>query len=285
MRGMTTALDPLTGDTRLVAPDRAARLTHRSHDCPFCAGQETDTPRETGRIDDATGAWRARSFPNLFPLTEPHEVLVPTPRHVTSWHAVELGELTAALDLLLERRAALAEPGRYVHAFVNDGVAAGASIPHVHAQLVVVDAAHGDRLVHGVHAGSCTLCALLADSAQPLLITLDEGLALLAHPAPRIGGGLLITPTTHTATFDVIDTAVLARMLHRALRAIDDAVALNLWLVAHGGDTHWYLEVQPRSAGIAGVELALGIHVIAQEPEVTVRTAHERLRLRADVES
>ncbi|MBC7461623.1 MAG: hypothetical protein H7287_09710 [Thermoleophilia bacterium] len=277
---MSIQIDPITGAPRLVAPGRTARLDETDGACPFCVGSEAATPHETGRRE-ARGSWIARAFPNLYPLTDPHEVLVPTPRHVTSWRDLTLQELTAGLELLLERRAAPQAPGRYVHVFVNDGVAAGASLEHAHAQLVVVDHEYGARLTRLLHGDGCALCALTASHEAGLEITRSEGLVVLAHPAPRLAGGLIITPARHEPEPEPgsSSAASLATSLAAALRATDPATDINLWLAADGVDTHWYLEVQPRSANLAGVELALGIHVCAADPAATAAAGRARLTL------
>lgn len=283
--------DPITGDLRLVAPGRSERLGPRPSGCPFCPGNEAVTPPETGRVDarthvledaDAQGSsWSARAFPNLFPLTDPHEVLVPSPRHVTAWRQLTLPELEAGIELLLQRRAALQRPGRYVHAFVNDGVEAGASLPHVHAQLVSVPADHhAQRLTHGVRGidGRCVLCELVGDHDSPFLVERGAHYAIVAHPLPRIGGALLVTPLEHDTVVDDEVPADLAIRLHRALMALPDDAAMNMWLVAdEANDAHWYFELQPRTANLAGVEVALGLNVVARDPLVAAAEARERL--------
>lgn len=286
---MTLREDPITGELRLVAPGRADRLAPRPRGCPFCPGNEAATPPETGRVPTSEhahaagvdAAWTARSFPNLFPLTDPHEVLVPSPRHVTAWRDLTLPELEAGIELLVRRRAALLAPGRYVHAFVNDGVHAGASLPHVHAQLVSVPAeGHAARLTHGVRDGTghCALCAIVGDHDSPYMVERGACYALVAHPLPRLTGALLITPLAHDSGVQAEPVAELAALLHRALQAVTPDAALNMWLVAdEASDTHWYLELQPRTAHLAGVELALGLSVVARDPQVTAGEARERL--------
>ncbi len=290
---MTLHEDPITGELRLVAPGRSARLGPRQTGCPFCPGNEDTTPPETGRIDareQALGdhgvesSWSARAFPNLFPLTDPHEVLVPSPRHVTAWRDLTLPELEAGIELLLARRSAMLAPGRYVHAFVNDGAEAGASLPHVHAQLVSVPAAgHAERLTHGVRGGTgarCALCDLVGDHDSPYLVERGLHYALVAHPMPRIGGAMLIAPVGHGSEISNEPPAELAALLHRALQAVRQDASLNIWIVADQAvNAHWYLELQPRTAFLAGVELALGLNIVAKDPLETAAEARERLAM------
>jgi len=286
---VTLREDPISGELRLVAPGRSARLGPRPSGCPFCTGNEEHTPPETGRIrprehdgDEAKAAgWTARSFPNLFPLTDPHEVLVPSPRHVTAWRDLTLPELAAGLQLLLERRDALCAEGRYVHAFVNDGADAGASLPHAHAQLVSVpDEHHAQRLTEGVRGEHCTLCAMLEGDPGGLIIEKGLRYALVAHPLPRMGGALILMPLAHDVHVGDEPVTELAALLHRALQVAAPDSALNMWLVAdEARDAHWYLELQPRTANLAGVELALGLSVTAVDPLDTASIARERLGL------
>lgn len=221
----------------------------------------------------------ARAFPNLFPLTEQHEVLVPTRRHATSWRQLSLPELEAGLALLVQRWRALQHPARYVHAFVNDGAAAGASLEHVHAQLVSVPAdQHAASLMHGVQGATCALCALVGRDRSALVVESDERYAILAHPLPRIAGALLVTPVQHDHEVDEHAATELATRVHRALVALPADCAFNMWLVADAAaPMHWYLELQPRTAHLAGVELALGLHVVARDPELAAKEARARL--------
>ena len=139
--------DPLSGRLVVVAPDRARRPgafpqlepppdPGELDECPFCAGREDRTPPETLRLP-AEGGWQVRVVPNLYPAFERQEVVVHTPEHVRS-----IAELSGeALSLVAEAwrsraAAARAEGFAYVHAIVNEGKAAGASLPHTHSQLI-----------------------------------------------------------------------------------------------------------------------------------------------------
>jgi galactose-1-phosphate uridylyltransferase len=277
--------DPITGQRRLISPGRAARLVGHASGCPLCPGNEEQTPAETGRRGDVGGdgdAWSARAFPNRFPLTDPHELVVPTPRHVTRWRELTLQELQGALSLIVERRAAISGDGeRYVHAFVNDGPGAGASVSHVHGQLVSLDrGAHTDAIVANVRdPAACAICTLLEQSPE-LLVQLGNHHAILAHPVPRLGGGLLIVPRLHLAAPIPERIAEFAELLHRAWMSLDPALDANAWFVAdESRGAHWYVELQPRTAGLAGVEVALGMSISTAEAASTAERTRERLAI------
>src|SRR5205814_8527657 len=70
---------PITGDSVIFAPHRDERPNvYEGAPCPFCPGAESATPPEIGRDGDP---WRVRVFPNKFPATAQHEVIVETARH------------------------------------------------------------------------------------------------------------------------------------------------------------------------------------------------------------
>src|ERR1700686_1178636 len=109
-------VDELTGDRVILAPARALRPdTFRVHTeplpasvatCPFCGGNEHDTPPEVARLGagepDSPG-WSLRVVPNKFPIVGDgvpgaHEVAIFSPAHDADLGA--LSELAAA-DVLL----------------------------------------------------------------------------------------------------------------------------------------------------------------------------------------
>src|SRR5213078_1418890 len=65
---------PITGDPVILAPDRDERPNvYEGGPCPFCPGAESETPPEIARDGQP---WRVRVFPNKFPATAHHEVIV-----------------------------------------------------------------------------------------------------------------------------------------------------------------------------------------------------------------
>lgn len=127
--------------------------------CPFCPGNEHETPPEVTRYAAEDGGWLVRAFPNRFPALSPdaappqavpgapyrarpgrghHEVIVETPRHGVRLADMAPAQLGLILRMYRERFRALAiRPGvREVVLFKNEGEAAGASLAHAHAQVV-----------------------------------------------------------------------------------------------------------------------------------------------------
>lgn len=225
--------------------------------------------------------WRGRVVPNKFPLAAVHELIVPTARHVTSLRELQPAEWHTAVALWVERLAThrtLADEGCYVHLFVNDGPRAGASLEHTHAQVLAVPREEQvlalTKRVRG--PARCALCAL-PQLESDLVVFEFDGWAVRAHATPRTGGGLVVAPIDHRTQLVDSDVAPLARVLEQAMRALLPGDC-NLWLV-HDPATHshMYVELVPRVAVPAGVELALGIGVATIEPGVAAEQARARL--------
>ena len=111
--------DPVTGHRVILAPARAHRPDEFAGSpasaCPFCPGQEAQTPAETARLDGPGGGWRARVVPNKYPALEgaggAHEVVIESARHVGSIAALSEEEVADVLGLWQGRVRALRDAG------------------------------------------------------------------------------------------------------------------------------------------------------------------------------
>lgn len=279
--------DALTGRPRIVAPARARRLGPRPDGCPFCPGNEEQTPPELDRIvaGEEVGAarpWAARAVPNLFPLAEHHEVLVMTPRHVTTSRDMSAKEWGVALELWQRRldvHHRVGGDGMYAHLFVNDGRGAGASLEHSHAQLVVVEDVPAIRDLRRAvtHPDDCAACRIVRAGPRELVVWAGGGVEVRAHETPTAGDGLIVLPTAHDRTIVETGLGAVGEAMHAAVHALP-AADFNLWLVEDPVEAgHWYVELMPRSAMLAGVEVGVGIGVVTTDPAQAARDARERL--------
>jgi UDPglucose--hexose-1-phosphate uridylyltransferase len=237
-------------------------------DCPFCEGREDRTPPESFAIapDDRrpdTPGWRVRVVPNLYPALERQEVVVHTPRHARS--LAELGDeevAAVAAALHARREAGRAEGFDQVLIVLNEGRAAGSSLPHSHSQLFWLREAPPEiaQELPQLREESCALCGILRDG-EALEIAVRGDATLLAAPGGRAPYELLIAPRRHAADpgeDDLLDAAYLLREAIQRLHDAEGAVPLNAWF--HGG-AHWHVEVVPRLSVFAGLELGAGIYV------------------------
>jgi UDPglucose--hexose-1-phosphate uridylyltransferase len=266
--------------------------------CPFCEGRESATPPETfalgppGRPADAPG-WRVRVVPNKFPAFGPwsdegdraglfarraargrQEVVVHSPRHVRTLADLSVRELEQVAEAWQARAAAAREQGfPYVHALVNEGRTAGASLQHTHSQLIWLE--EEPPLVEQESRAQaaeedCVLCRVLGEELEHRIrvVTERDGLLLLCPFAGRQPYELLVAPRECEGdpfTSPNLGVALtLAAEGIRRLRVAEGPTPLNLWLHAAG---HWHVEVLPRLSILAGIELGSGYFVNTLAPE------------------
>jgi UDPglucose--hexose-1-phosphate uridylyltransferase len=275
----------------VIAPGRARRpgaflgaiadpTPEELESCPFCEGREDRTPPETDAISDDptrkpdTPGWRVRVVPNLYPALERQEVVIHSPQHVRTFAELDDDQLGLISAVWTTHLAGLAqaEGFAYVHAMINEGRSAGASLAHSHSQLVWLreppPAVAAERA-----SGDCAVCELLGRDA--LRIDEREGVVAIAHPTGRAPYELLLASRSHdstawgsrlTSTFELLRDAI------GRLRTLEGPIPWNAWL--HLGD-HWHLEVVPRLTVFAGLELGAGIYVNVVAPESAAKALRE----------
>ncbi len=307
-------VDPLSGLKVLFAPERADRPgafpavpTPAPVDAtadPFAPGHEGRNAAERARIDGAGGGWSARAFENRFPALTPdagdppreaaldlfasaaarghHEVIVNTPRPVSTLGALAPEELAPAMELWRQRMAAHAAAS-HVHLHVDEGPGGGASQAHSHAQLWALDfvpaAVARERERCSAYAtrtqGSDLLGDLVAAEVRmrERLVGYDDEAVLLAPYASRVPFQLMIVPRTPTPRFE--EPGVLgAALLHRGLRALAARFGapppLTLWVrtAPRGAERFcWRIDVLPQLCALGGLELGTGVHLNPVLPE------------------
>jgi UDPglucose--hexose-1-phosphate uridylyltransferase len=162
--------DLITESWVIIATDRAKRpheFTQPSSEsdslvCPFCPGNESQTPPELWAAREGGGpnqpGWKVRVIPNKFPALRiegeldreaegiydrmngigAHEVIIETPEHNQALEEQPVTGIALALTACQERMSDLQrdERFRYILAFKNVGREAGASLRHPHCQLI-----------------------------------------------------------------------------------------------------------------------------------------------------
>jgi len=108
--------------------------------CPFCQGNEEDTPPEVYRVGkgekDKPG-WEIRVVPNLFPITEVHEVVIHSPDHEKNLEDFSLTHVENIIKTYINRFIFLKNQGQ-VYIFHNYSLISGASLIHPHSQITVI---------------------------------------------------------------------------------------------------------------------------------------------------
>jgi UDPglucose--hexose-1-phosphate uridylyltransferase len=299
---------PLTGRVVILAPERASRpmtLEHaaphqrngqRPSYCPFCVGNEHDTPTELHAIRDDIG-WQVRVVGNRFPAVRPdapgfgfHEVVIECREHFTHPTEYAAAQLAKVIQTYRDRTLVHFENPQIeqVVVFKNVGAEAGASLEHAHSQIIALPFV-SPVVLRELHAVSnyrhsnrdCFFCHELRVVDRRIVQT--PSFTALCPYAPRSAFEFMILPNYHVGRFETITNSLaqeLAELLHRVLVALDECLARPAYnwyihsLPRANGDYHWHLEIIPRTARAAGFEWSSGIFINDTLPEV----AAERLR-------
>ena len=317
--------DPVTGDWALLAPQRALRphdarsreggASGTADGCPFCAGHEAQTPPATlVWPQDNRRDWQVRVVPNRYPaLTAEaalsaeqdgyfasraavgvHEVIVETPDHRRRTSEMSWSDVLAVLRIYRQRLAQLADDGRWRYGLVfrNQGVTAGASLEHLHSQLVACDFVphriaerEAAAARHFRETGHCRWCQLLAAerASGERMVWENDGYVAFTAYAARFPYETWILPKRHAAHFaqtEESDLAQLAEIYWQLLARIEslgDEVGYNcVWHTAPFDSStdqhyHWHVEVLPRLTTPAGFELGSGLMINDVSPELAAR--------------
>jgi UDPglucose--hexose-1-phosphate uridylyltransferase len=286
--------DPLSGRLVIIAAGRAARphtLIASEPDgdrgadaCPFCPGAERMTPPElarTGAGGPGEPGWRTRVFPNLYPVSDAHEVVVLSPDHHRSFAQLSDDEAVEVMVVCRDRVRALVARMPYAVALVNHRRAAGASIAHPHAQVVGLQFVP-PQVDDTRQRQEAALVDLVDDDAdlarQHNLLVDDRDAAVWCPFASTASFQLRVAHPEAGPRFDAAPDDMVAEVA-RATRAVLERLRTCLEdppynLVVHTADVataawpRWHVEITPRLGILAGFEQATGVFVNTVPPEV-----------------
>jgi UDPglucose--hexose-1-phosphate uridylyltransferase len=233
-----------------------------------------------------------RGEPNLFaaqPAHGDHEVIVNAPDPVHSLAEIAPAQVQAAMSVWRERMRTHAGAA-YVHVIVNEGKEAGASLPHTHAQLYALPFVPAgvarERERFTAYADRTQGRNLLEDVLQEevrrreRIVAIDDEAVVLCPFAARVPFHFQIVPRRPVARF-TDDGPLGAGLLHESLVRLGSVLGrlppLNMWVRTAPRDAErfcWRIEVMPRLAQLAGLEIGTGVHLNVLAPE----DAAERLR-------
>lgn len=289
--------------------------------CPFCAGNEHRTPPAVYQKPAGDGRWRIRVVPNAYPavsnmsgdiaaisrvlrpadlslMSAPttcpaigaHEVIIESPGHVDRMAALSVSELRDVLQAYAERLRHWRDQGRlrYGLVFKNEGPRAGASLAHVHSQLIALPfipptvEAEITRAAQQYRAAErCAYCALIEQerSAGTRVVSDDGGFVAFCPFASWQPHEVWLMRANHEPSFELSPPVALDRLadvLHDLLARLETVAPqahYNLllrtapWRGDYDEVCHWRLELLPRTNSLAGLEVATGVHINHLPPE------------------
>ena len=313
---------PITHRWVTIAPSRALRphdFRHASHDsqavadeiasCPFCAGHEHETPAEVAVIYGPSN-WQVRTVRNKYPAVNDqlsltpwqrgmssgltgfglHDVIVESPRHIQRTGDLSDSEFASVLEMYRRRLLDLRQDERlkYGLLFKNVGPEAGASLEHLHSQLVglpmipaaVQEELTGSEQYYSAH-GRCVYCDLIAteETLGERLVKATNDFVAFCPAASRFGWETWVLPRRHADTFELSDASQvpqLAAFLHDVLARVEATLprcTYNYYIHSAPFATqdlryyHWHIEITPRVYGAAGFEWGTGFAINPTSPE------------------
>jgi UDPglucose--hexose-1-phosphate uridylyltransferase len=230
-----------------------------------------------------------RGEPNLFsarPALGAHEVIVNAPDPVTSLAELRPDQVETAMSVWRERMRAHSRAA-YVHVIVNEGKEAGASLPHTHAQLYALPfvpaAVARERERFTAYLERTQGRNLLEDLVQEevrrreRVVAIDDEAVALCPFGARVPFHVQVVPRRPAPRFSD-DGPLAARMLHAVLNRLAAELGalppLNIWVRTAPRDAAsfcWRIEVLPRLAQLAGLEIGTGVHLNVLAPEEAAR--------------
>ena len=243
--------DPVIGRWVIIATERATRpdqfsstasQDEISKPCPFCEGNESQTPPEIYAIRPKrtmpnSPGWELRDIPSIAPFLRiegdlerrgrglydlmngigAHEVVVETNQHIANMADLSEEQISKVIGCYIGRMLDLEKDKRfkYVLVFKNYGwTAGGGRIRHSRSQLIatpvnpkrVKEELEGARFYYNYHE-RCVFCDLIKQelALKDRLILEIDGFIAITPFAARFPFETWILPKKHSADFTSID--------------------------------------------------------------------------------
>ena len=248
-------------------------------------------PGDPDAVDDPMRS--GRGMPQLFvsrPAVGAHEVVINSPKPVSSLVDLAPEEVETAMDAWRERMNVHGDSS-YTHLIVNEGAQAGASLPHTHSQLYALPfvpaAVARERERFTAYLERTQGRNLLADVLQEevrlreRVVAIDSEAVVICPFASRMPFEMMLIPRAPRGRFP--DEGPLgAKLLHDALSRLQAALGglppLNMWIrtaPSGAGEFCWHLDVVPRLAQLAGLEMGTGVSLNIVPPETAAATLRD----------
>ncbi|MFV1966510.1 MAG: galactose-1-phosphate uridylyltransferase [Pirellulaceae bacterium] len=248
----------IIAEHRAGRPDDFRRSSHRRvvAPCPFCQGNECETPGAVACYPDPVASssptsWQVRVVPNKFPAVlfedsgrveapgphenhdggGAHEVVIESPRHIVSVAELTDAQIEYTFAAYQDRLRYWRSDKRLAYGLVfkNARAAGGASLEHTHSQLIatpmVPDIVAGEVArceAYRRREAKCPLCDLLAYelAAGQRIVEVTDHLAAYCPYASRFPFEMLIMPRKHSGPYEEVDADVRNELAHLVRRLV-----------------------------------------------------------------
>jgi UDPglucose--hexose-1-phosphate uridylyltransferase len=207
------------------------------------------------------------------------------------------GQVEDVLRAYRERLICLQKDQRWksILIYKNEGSAAGATLEHVHSQLLALPIVPREieqewraLVSHHDATNSCLYCEMLdTERADGRRILFETAAFIGFCPfASRFSFEICLVPKKHSPAFETMaseELRELAFMMRQSLQRLARIVDAPFNYVIHSAPLrelrrecyHWHLEILPRISKIAGFELASGYYINTVAPEMAARQLRE----------
>ncbi|MBI5126934.1 hypothetical protein HZA76_00570 [Candidatus Roizmanbacteria bacterium] len=233
--------------------------------CPFCEGNEADTPPEVYRVGGGEvnkPGWQIRVVPNLFPITDVHEVIIHSSEHEKDIEDFSLNQVENIVKTYINRFNILKEKGK-VFIFSNHSLTSGASLIHPHSQISVIP--------NNIPTNTITM--------QPVVNIVEQNSSFESY-CPQYSewsyevwvkalgqikfGELKVNELTSLANILQSSIKKLKKIHSGNSHYAKKPFGYNFYIYPYDS---WYLRIIPRFMERAGFELSTGIMVNSVEPK------------------
>lgn len=223
-----------------------------------------------------------------------HEVIIETPSHVTDMALLSENQFAVILRAYRHRIMELRTDSRFRYLFIykNQGAEAGATLEHVHSQLIAMPMV--PKLVREeIHAAKsyyeanrrCVFCDILQKEAAlgERFVTESARYLAMCPFAPRFPYETWILPKKHASSFEANteeEDRDLAGILRETLIRLNRSLASPAFnYVIHSNPLedeenlyyHWHLEILPKLIQVGGFEWGSGSYINIVTPEESAR--------------
>ena len=264
--------------------------------------------------------WTVRVVPNKYPALVPdengvaiadenyethdgigaHEVIIESPRHVMDVALLNVTQIAAVLQAYRHRIMELRTDRRfrYILIYKNQGIEAGATLEHVHSQLIampmipklVLEEINGSKAYYDAN-GRCVFCEIVRkETNDRQRVVIENARFIVICPfAARFPYEIWILPKIHASFFErnsQQDDFDLAAILRETLLRVDRSLggpAFNYFIHSNPIDQsenhyyHWHVEIIPKLIQVGGFEWGSGSYINTVTPEQSASLLREAL--------
>ena len=223
--------DPFLGNWVVVGFRKTKSIAAGT--CPFCPGNEDQTPPSIREIRDRDGSWLVRCFSAANPVFQieaaedkraegfydkmgtlgADELIVESRSHTKTVSAFDRDEMARIVDMYTERIVDLKKDRRfkYVQVFKNHGELAGSFIFHPHSHVLATPILPQQLMLemtnsrnHYLLKERCLLCDVVSQEERQgkRIVSLTDHFLVLCPFASRLAFEVWIIPRKHNPAFE-----------------------------------------------------------------------------------